>query len=232
MRSMEEQFSGACTTEIAAFDEFSKLLGDAAATAEFDHILFDTAPTGHTLRLLQLPAAWTVFFETNVGRELLPGAALGPRRPAGPLRGGVEGPGQRRDHDARAREPTRDDVASRGRPLEPRASELGIKNQRLVLNGLFAASDPSDATAVGDGGLRPVGSRGAAGRLAFPAADRGAAPALRPRGYCGPACPERPSIGPGTCLGPDAVMRTRTRVLVAPGLAHPGAHPPRATASS
>lgn len=55
--SMEEQFSGACTVEIAAFDEFSKLLGYPDSTAEFDHVIFDTAPTGHTLRLLTLPSA-------------------------------------------------------------------------------------------------------------------------------------------------------------------------------
>ncbi len=63
--SMEEQFSGSCTLEIAAFDEFSRLLGDANATSEFDHVIFDTAPTGHTLRLLTLPSAWSGFMETN-----------------------------------------------------------------------------------------------------------------------------------------------------------------------
>jgi arsenite-transporting ATPase len=67
VRSIEEQLSGACTVEIAAFDEFSKLLADERATASFEHVVFDTAPTGHTLRLLELPAAWTGFLESNVG---------------------------------------------------------------------------------------------------------------------------------------------------------------------
>ena len=58
VRSMEEQLSGACTVEIAAFNEFAALMGNPAA-AGFDHIIFDTAPTGHTLRLLSLPAAWS-----------------------------------------------------------------------------------------------------------------------------------------------------------------------------
>lgn len=59
LKSIEEQLSGACTLEIAAFEEFAKLLGDAQATISFDHVIFDTAPTGHTLRLLRLPAAWS-----------------------------------------------------------------------------------------------------------------------------------------------------------------------------
>ena len=67
VRSIEEQLSGACTVEIAAFDEFSKLLGDPGSTSDFDHVIFDTAPTGHTLRLLELPAAWTAHIDEAPG---------------------------------------------------------------------------------------------------------------------------------------------------------------------
>ncbi|WP_276322737.1 arsenical pump-driving ATPase [Mycobacterium paragordonae] len=66
--SMIEQLSGSCTTEVASFDEFTALLTDAdGAVADFDHVLFDTAPTGHTIRLLQLPGNWTEFLETGKG---------------------------------------------------------------------------------------------------------------------------------------------------------------------
>lgn len=65
LKNMEEQLSGSCTVEIAAFNEFSKFITDSKTQLEFDYILFDTAPTGHTLRMLQLPSAWSKFINEN-----------------------------------------------------------------------------------------------------------------------------------------------------------------------
>ena len=147
VNSMEEQLSGACTVEIAAFDEFTKLLGDANATAGFDHIIFDTAPTGHTLRLLKLPAAWTGFIATNTtGTSCL-----------GPL-AGLQA--QKALYNASLR--TLSDATSTTLVLvsRPEASalaeadrtraelaDMGVTNQYLFLNGVFVARDESDPAA-------------------------------------------------------------------------------------
>lgn len=137
--SMEEQLSGACTVEIAAFDEFAKLLGDPSATAEFDHVLFDTAPTGHTLRLLTLPSAWTGFVDQSAfGTSCL-----------GPLAGLEK---QRALYEATVRalgdpaattmilvtRPEASAIAEVGRTSAELAA-LGIRNQRLVVNAVFEA---------------------------------------------------------------------------------------------
>ena len=65
LHNMEEQLSGSCTVEIAAFNEFTRFLTDGEISKSYDHIIFDTAPTGHTLRMLQLPSAWSQFIQTS-----------------------------------------------------------------------------------------------------------------------------------------------------------------------
>lgn len=146
VRSIEEQLSGACTTEIAAFDEFTALLTDPALRAEYDHILFDTAPTGHTLRLLQLPGAWSEFLEQGKGDASCLGPLAGLDKQRHRYRAAVEalcdGMQTRLVLVARAQGTTLREAARTGKEL----AALGITHPHLVLNGLFPeaaiAGDP------------------------------------------------------------------------------------------
>ncbi|MGB3569413.1 MAG: arsenical pump-driving ATPase [Priestia megaterium] len=142
--TMEEQLSGACTVEIAAFDEFTNLLANEEMVNQFDYILFDTAPTGHTLRLLQLPTAWSGFLE-----ESTHGASC-----LGPLSGLDEKKGLYAKTVEALSNPKQTTLMLVARPdvssLEEanRASkelkEIGILNQNLIVNGLMKKNISED----------------------------------------------------------------------------------------
>ena len=145
IQNMEEQLSGSCTVEIAAFNEFSDFITDAQKQLEFDHIIFDTAPTGHTLRMLQLPSAWSTFISKSThGASCL---------------GQLSGLEERKEIYKKAVETLSDTGTTRlmlvSRPeIAPlkeaaRSSHelqlLGIKYQILIINGVLKQLDKDDS---------------------------------------------------------------------------------------
>jgi len=148
VKQMEEQLAGACAVEIAAFDRFARLLGNTEANNPYDHVVLDTAPTGHTLRLLQLPAAWSGFLETNTsGASCLgPLSGLESQRTLYANAANALANGSMTTLVLVAR-PERSALEEASRTSAELAA-LGVTNQRLVVNGVFRASEAADPIAV------------------------------------------------------------------------------------
>jgi arsenite-transporting ATPase len=145
---IKEGLSGACTTEIASFDEFSRFITGEGNPETFDHVIFDTAPTGHTIRLLELPAAWDNFLEKNPnGASCIgPSTALKSskdryKKVMDSLRDGKQTTIflVSRAEKASLKEAARTSIELKA---------LGLSNQKLLINGVYDAIDKSDAFGI------------------------------------------------------------------------------------
>jgi arsenite-transporting ATPase len=147
INSMEEQLSGSCTVEIAAFDEFAKLLGEPEATTGFDHVIFDTAPTGHTLRLLTLPSAWSGFLANNTSGTSCLGPLAGLQAQQKLYQQTVQALGDPKVTTLVL--VTRADAAALAEAARTSGelAQLGVQNQHLVVNGVFRATNTDDPVA-------------------------------------------------------------------------------------
>ena len=141
IESMEEQLSGSCTVEIAAFNEFSNFITNSKINTDYNHIIFDTAPTGHTLRMLQLPSAWTDFINESTHGASCLGQLSGLESKKEAYKKAVENLSDKSLTTlvlvTRPDKTPLNEVARASKEL----SEIGIKNQILVINGILENYD-------------------------------------------------------------------------------------------
>ncbi len=139
--NMEEQLSGSCTVEIAAFNEFSSFITDDKIQEGFDHIIFDTAPTGHTLRMLQLPSAWSNFISENTHGASCLGQLSGLEGKKAVYKEAVATLADRSRTTLVLVSSPEYSPLKEAQRASVELSELGIKNQVLIVNGLLEVHD-------------------------------------------------------------------------------------------
>lgn len=146
--NMEEQLSGSCTVEIAAFNEFSHYLTDESIKDKYDHVIFDTAPTGHTLRMLQLPSAWSNFISENTHGASCLGQLSGLEANKQMYINAVATLADRKTTTVvLVARPEKTPLAEAGRAAAE-LKELGVNNHTVIINGVLELDTTDDDTAL------------------------------------------------------------------------------------
>ena len=141
INKMEEELSGSCTVEIAAFNEFAKYITDKETKEKYDYIVFDTAPTGHTLRMLQLPQAWDNFIEENTQGTSCLGQLSGLEGQKGMYKNAVETLSDNDKTSLILVTRPEDGPLKEADRASKELKDIGIKNQILLVNGLLTIYD-------------------------------------------------------------------------------------------
>lgn len=139
--NMEEQLSGSCTIEIAAFNEFSGFITDEKIQNEYDYIIFDTAPTGHTLRMLQLPSAWSSFISESTHGASCLGQLSGLESKKAVYKKAVKTLADKNMTTLVLVTRPEDSPLKEAGRASKELSDLGVRNQILVINGILKVHD-------------------------------------------------------------------------------------------